>query len=280
MPGQTRGSLSLTLAVMAALAFVSTSGDAAPRKPPQGGSGGWEDHFTGSKLSKRWQVSSWWAPGYIPDNHEGFYEAENVSLQNGYLVLRLNQEIGPVDNNPAGVISHGAHVTTRQKYGYGTYEWRMRMSSTAATPTDPGTPVSGSVSAGFNYVNNSETEIDFEFGAHLLDDPRFPDTLYMVNWHNLDPSDGPWETEETYTAKSIPGLNNEFKTYKFVWEPGRITFYVDDVWQAEHTTTVPSAPAYFMINHWGTNNPLWGGTATIGVERYFYVDWVRFTPAP
>jgi len=35
-----------------------------------------------------------------------------------------------------------------------------------------------------------------------------------------------------------------------------------------------------MINHWGTNNPLWGGTATIGVERYFYVDWVRFTPAP
>jgi len=167
--------------MLTAVAFLAASGDAAPRKPPRGRSGGWEDHFTGSKLSKQWQVSSWWAPGYLPDNHEGFYEAENVSLQSGYLVLRLNQEIGPVDSNEAGVISHGAHVTTKKKYGYGTYEWRMRMSSTAATPNGPGTPVSGSVSAGFNYVNNSETEIDFEFGAHLLTDPFFPDTLYMVN---------------------------------------------------------------------------------------------------
>jgi hypothetical protein len=33
-----------------------------------------------------------------------------------------------------------------------------------------------------------------------------------------------------------------------------------------------------MINHWGTDNTFWGGLATFGVDRFFYVDWVRFTP--
>jgi hypothetical protein len=35
-----------------------------------------------------------------------------------------------------------------------------------------------------------------------------------------------------------------------------------------------------MINHRGTNSDLgnFGGPATLGVDRYFYIDWVRFTP--
>ena len=48
--------------------------------------------------------------------------------------------------------------------------------------------------------------------------------------------------------------------------------------QAVHKTNVPKAPAYFMINHWGTGSPNWGGAATVGVPRYFYVDWVSYTP--
>lgn len=239
-----------------------------------GGGGPWQEDFSGPLDGKKWVISSWFAPGYLPGNHQGYYETENVSLQGGYLVMRLWQEPGEVDGNPDGVISHGAHVTTKQKYGYGTYEWRMRMSSTATSPAGAGTPVSGSVSAGFSYVNNSETEIDYEFGAHL------PDTLYMVNWYNTNPATGPFDEHVTYTALPLSDISDAFHTYKFVWEPGRITFYVDDVVQAVHTTDVPSAPALFMINHWGTNNPNWGGPATFGVDRYFYIDWVRFTPQP
>ena len=33
-----------------------------------------------------------------------------------------------------------------------------------------------------------------------------------------------------------------------------------------------------MINHWGTNSDGWGGPATPGVSRYFYVDSVSYTP--
>jgi endo-1,3-1,4-beta-glycanase ExoK len=234
--------------------------------------GAWEEQFNVPLSGKKWTISDWFAPGYRPGEHQGYYESGNVLVAGGYLVMRLWQEPGSVDGNPDGVISHGAHIATKQKYGYGTYEWRMRMSSTATSPAGAGDPVSGSVSAGFSYVNNSETEIDFEFGGHA------PDTLSMGNWHNTDPATGPFDDQATFTSAPLSDISDAFHTYKFVWEPGRISFYVDNALQAVHTTNVPSAPSYFMINHWGTDNPFWGGLATLGVDRYFYVDWVRFTP--
>ena len=57
-----------------------------------------------------------------------------------------------------------------------------------------------------------------------------------------------------------------------------MTFYIDDVFQTSHVTNIPRAPAHFMINHWGTNNPFWGGEATVGPTRYYYVDWASYTP--
>lgn len=234
--------------------------------------GGWEEHFNGPLSSKKWTVSDWFAPGYRPGEHQGYYESDNVFVQDGYLVMRLWQEAGSVDGNPDGVLSHGAHIATKQKYGYGTYEWRMRMSSTATSPAGAGDPVSGSVSAGFTYVNNSQTEIDFEFGGHLAD------TLYMANWYNTNPATGPFDDQMTFSTAPLSDISDAFHTYKFVWEPGQISYYVDDALQAVHTTDVPSASSTFMINHWGTDNPFWGGVATLGVDRYFYVDWVRFTP--
>lgn len=263
-------SLAKLVALVSAATLLLSAQD--PGKGKGNGGGAWEEHFNSPPNRKKWTISSGFAPGYIPGTHQGFYETENVLVQDGYLVMRLWQEPGAVDGNPDGVISHGAHLATRQKYGYGTYEWRMRMSSTATSPAAAGEPVSGGVSSGFAYVNNSATEIDFEFGGHQFD------TLYMVNWHNPDPATGPFDEHQTYSTLPLEDISDAFHTYKFVWEPGRISFYVDDELLAVHTTDVPTAPAYFMINHWGTDSPFWGGLATFGVDRYFYVDWVRFTP--
>jgi beta-glucanase (GH16 family) len=272
----TRNSSWMKLAVlMSAAALLSSAQEPGKGKGNGGGgAGAWEEHFNGPLNKGKWAVSNGFAPGYLSGNHQGFYESENVLVQDGCLVMRLWQEPGDVEGNPDGVLSHGAHLATKQKCGYGTYEWRMRMSSTATSPAGAGEPVSGSVSAGFVYVNNSEAEIDFEFGGHLAD------TLYMVNWHNPDPATGPFDDQMTHSIASLADISDAFHTYKFVWEPGRISYFVDDALQAVHTTDVPSAPAPFMINHWGTNNPFWGGFATFDVDRYFYVDWVRFTPLP
>jgi endo-1,3-1,4-beta-glycanase ExoK len=245
---------------------------------------GWQEDFgSGSLDEARWIILDEQSPRYIPDKHIGYYEAGHVRLEDGYLSMLLTQERGIVDSNENGVISRGALIFTNETYGYGTYEWRMRTSSTAASPNESGAcgprDISGSVSAGFIYVNNSETEIDFEVAGHR------PDLLYMVNWNNTDPATDPESSESmasTIVDSAILPLDeswcSNFRTYRFVWEEGLISFYVDDVWQAEHTVNVPTAPAHLMISHWGTSKRDWGGKATIGTARYFYVDWVRYTP--
>jgi len=256
---------------------------------PRGGEA-WEEYFDGNTLDEsRWTIEAWdradlqfGAPGYIPDSHIGYYLSQHVDLDSGYLRLKLDQEKLPPDEaGNVWVVSSGALIFTKETYGYGTYEWVMRMSSTSDTPLGPGSPLPGSVSAGFIYVNNSETEIDFEFSGHFLQDadPANDETLYMVNWHNADPSRDPKGSETTVHTETVIGLNQRFYTYKFVWEEGRITFYVDGDEQITHTTNVPSAPAHFMINHWGTNNPVgFGGQATLETPRYSFVDRVRYTP--
>lgn len=233
---------------------------------------GWQDNFSGSALdTTRWINANERAPGYIPEKHIGYYDPNHVWLQDGYLVIRLTQGDGTVDGVP-GAVSQGGLIYTKDTYGYGAYEWNVRMSSTATEPLGEGAPVSGSVSAGFNYINNSQTEIDFEFSGHL------PGWLWMVNWYNTNPATGPFDSQHTYTSAPVSDITSAFHTYKFVWERRKITFYIDDIFQTSHVTDVPSARAYFMINHWGTDNPWWGGEASVGPARYFYVDWVKYTP--
>ena len=255
---------------------LSASGWAAPPKrpspPPAQGCSAWQDDFSSRKLdSKRWVVANGQAPGYITGSHIGYYQPDHVSVQNGFLKILLTQETGLVDGSN-GYISRGGLIYTKATCGYGTYEWTMRMSSTSSTPNGSGAWVSGSVSAGFLYVNNSETEIDFEYSA------RSPEDVWAVNWLNTDPRHDPTPSMEAADTTSLLDATAVFHTYKFIWAPGVITFYIDDVQVAQHTTHVPIAPAYFMINHWGTNSDGWGGPATPGVSRYFYVDSVSYTP--
>jgi beta-glucanase (GH16 family) len=257
------------------LLCIAARGWAAPAKrpsPPAQGCAAWQDDFSSRRLdSKRWVVANGQAPGYTAGNHIGYYQPDHVSVENGFLKILLTQETGLVDGSD-GYISRGGLVYTKATCGYGTYEWTMRMSSTSSTPNGSGAWVSGSVSAGFLYVNNSETEIDFEYSA------LSPDYIWTVNWLNTNSHRDPTEAMETADAIELLDATTTFHTYKFVWAPGVITFYVDDVQVAQHTTNVPSSPAYFMINHWGTNSPYWGGPATPGVNRYFYVDSVSYTP--
>ncbi len=263
----------LGLSLLALIIAAATTALAVPGNRHKHTCSTWQDDFSGTQLDlSLWVIPSGQAPGYIPGQHIGYYQPDHVSVGGGFLSMLLTQEIGSVDTNPAGVVSRGALIYTQMKCGYGTYEWTMRMSSTAGSPAEPGYPASGSVSAGFIYVNNSQTEIDFEFSG------QNSDTVYAVNWLNPTPSSDPTPADETFTAVSPFDSTSAFHTYRFVWEPGMISFFIDGILQAQHTTNVPTAPAYFMINHWGSDSPNWGGPATLGTARYFYVDRVSYTP--
>lgn len=259
------------IAVLVSLFFwVLVSGSAAQAAQT---CAAWQDDFnTGQLNPSRWTIGVGQAPGYIPNLHLGNYLLSNVSLSGGMLSLALTQQLGTVDGNPSGILSHGGIIYTNIACGYGTYEWRMRMSSTGNCPICAGFPVSGSVSAGFIYVNNSQTEIDIEFTATDVAD------IYQTNWLNPNPKKDPTSANATSTGTYEPDATSTFHTYKFVWAPGTVTYYIDGNVTAVHTTNVPKASAYFMINHWGTDSLYWGGYATLGTPRYLYVSHASYTP--
>ena len=250
-------------------------GSSPALKPPHRSCRPWVDSFaTGQLDMSRWAVASGPAPGYVPSQHIGYFEPGNVSVESSLLSISLTQVSGPVDTNPSGVISYGGMIYTNEACGYGTYTLVMRMSSEAFCATCAGSAVSGAVSAGFLYANNSETEIDFEFSATT------PREIWTANWLNTNPGADPTSgmvTSSGVVPAALP--SSGFHTYKFVWAPARISFYLDGALVSVHTSNIPSAPARFMLTHWGANSA-WGGQAILGIMRYFYIKSASFAPAP
>jgi beta-glucanase (GH16 family) len=243
-----------------------------------GGDTGWVEQFNDSIdgiIARGWRIehtatpeSQFGVPGVGLASKT--FDSANVTVLPAEGVLRLKLSIAA--DSAGGLHSSGGLVYTAGKYGYGTYEWCARMSSTATTPGGSGVPVPGGVSANFTYVNDSETEIDFEF-AHASDSSgRFGPWLYMVNWRNLTP---------THTALwnlDPPGpYHTGFMTYRFVWTRNYIDYYVNGNLLRTHVQNIPRSSAHIMANHWGTNSSSFGGPASVG-DRYFYLDWFRYTP--
>jgi len=258
----------------------------------QSGCAAWADNFDGGLDGvtldlTRWQIVSGRAPGAFDDYvYTSTFDPGNVSVEGGYLKLRLTQGF-------VGLwLSSGALIRTVDACGYGTYEWRMRMGSQTNGPSSTGVNLSGGVSAGLTFWNNSQNEIVFEHSAHTATPPSLsPKSIWFVNFLNKDPANrdpiecdtqdppSPTNCEGTVTEYGLEDVYNNFHVYRFVWAPGSITFYVDDMVNPKkvHTTNVPTVPGQFLISYFGRNFANWGGLATDGT-RYFFVDRVSFTP--
>jgi endo-1,3-1,4-beta-glycanase ExoK len=227
-----------------------------PPPPPPVGTPTVYETFASGVVPPGWTVSTWSAP------QGGRFMANMATFDKGMLCLALDQIRNP-DNSISSV---GGEITYNTLCGFGTYEWVAKASSSSNDPNVPGVPLSGSVTGLFNFVNESETEIDLEVEGCR------PTILHTTNWNTTA---GNQTTQTTHSEN----LNNQFHSYKFVWKSGIIQFYFDGVLVATHTNRVPSAPAYPMINHWGTNNPNWGGLASTTVgRRYLFVKSFSFTP--
>jgi endo-1,3-1,4-beta-glycanase ExoK len=220
-------------------------------------------------LGKDWRIATWQSPDSKPGLNHGIYVPENVDFVDGVLRLKVDQTPGP-----DGVTSKGAAVWTRAKYGYGTYEFVMRMASESPTPNGPGKSHSGTISSAFLYFQNSETEMDIEFLGNK-------NSIWATNWHNLNLNAQPGYTADVRTTDEVrnASLSSRFHDYKLVWEPGSVKWYIDGVLVANHHTNVPVAPAYIILQIRGTNSDQWGGKATLNVTRYAYIKSIRFYPA-
>jgi hypothetical protein len=239
----------------------SLSGGYTYTSASSGGSGGsgvpagatfYDDFSKGSLDTSKWIPSNWGAPG------GGSFVPSYLDFSTGMLRIKLTQ-------TSSGSV--GGELQSKNALGFGTYEWIMRASSTSSTPTGSGHTVSGQISSGFIYVNNSQTEID---SPEI--EGQNPGTLWWTSWTSVN--------TKQYTSTQAPFAPEQgFHSYKCVWTETSINFYVDGALVSTHTGVVPQTPAYAMINHWGTNSTGWGGLATPNITRYMFVRSFSFVPA-
>ena len=192
-------------------------------------------NFQFSEFGRQWTTDSGGAPG------PGSFSPSHVTPSSMGITLTLTE-------TSSGSIV-GGEVRTLDRYGYGTYQWTETVSQV----------VSGQVSAGFLYYNNSTTEIDFEQEGNL------PSTFWLSNWTSVSTHEASPVCCYAATATHV---------MRMLWNPGEIDYYIDGALVAVHTQYVPSVAAYFIFNFWGTNSVNWGGLITPGT-RYFTIT--RFT---
>lgn len=221
------------------------------------------DFSTGTLNLNDWVVSTWTAPGNNATN-KGVFSAEHVFFDGGALCFALTQ----VKQPDGTFLSTGSEIATKRQFQYGTFEWVMRASSTAGTPTQAGSVASGAISGCFVYRTAAQTEIDVEVESN-----ERSNLTQFTSWVG---ESNPNQT--TAVSQTTWEPHEAFFTYKIKWMPGKIEFYRDNVLVATHTKVVPTLAAAVMINHWGTNNPNWGGVASPNVTRYMWVKSFKYTP--
>jgi beta-glucanase (GH16 family) len=226
------------------------------------------DNFSAGKLdTSKWEVATYKSPDSKLGLNSGVYVPETLYFSRGMLCIKVTQQKGGPDN----ILSYGGAIISKERFGFGTYEFVMRMSSTSATPDGLGTTVSGAISSGFVFYNNSESEIDLEFLGN-------EDAIWITNWQNANPKNDPSDKMKQTDKISNRFLAADFHKYKLVWSPTSVKAYIDGTLVASHTEHIPQSPAYIILQHRGTNSNDWGGMATVGVTRYMYVKSVNFTP--
>jgi glycosyl hydrolase family 16 len=195
-----------------------------------------------------WETHNGSAPpvGNVNGN-VGTFDPMNVSV-GSELVLSLTQT-----QNGSQILSSGSEVMTKQTFSYGTFEFASRVDNV----------LSGSDSSGFLYAPNSSTEIDMEQVGNK------PDAVDCTNWKGVA------DFQDTEITGFHQGNSHDFK---IVWASTHVDWYVDGQLVVSHTQAVPSAPAPFLFNMWGTNKSTWGGMATIGPTRYMYISNFKYTP--
>lgn len=230
------------------------------------GSEALRENFSEGLAPDRWTISTWTAPKDSPVNKASF-SSDYVEVKDGILRLKLTQ----TKMEDGTIVSVGGEIRSKQTFGYGTYEFTMKASSNSPNPNEDGEPFSGSITGAFIFKDKSQTEIDIEVEG-------LKERSYLT-------STSTWVNEDMVETQKIPPSlgtirhpHQGFHDYKIEWEPNIVKFYRNGMLIATHVNVVPKDPGTFLFNHWGTNDPKWGGVGTPGVDRYMFVKSFSFTP--
>lgn len=200
----------------------------------------------------RWYISDGWTNG----RHQNcFWSRRSVSLTDGTLNLTYLPSANESDPHLCG------EVQTRDRFGFGTYEARMRTDHRQ----------SGLNAAFFTYIGPvhgvPHDEIDVEI---LTRSPGKMQVNTFVDGKAVNPDLVPLPAEADTT----------FQTFVFQWEPDRIRWFVDGRMVYEMTEAIPQQPQKIYFSHWSTDTLTdWMGPFTTPERPLtMMIDWLAFTP--
>jgi endo-1,3-1,4-beta-glycanase ExoK len=207
--------------------------------------------------TQRWYVSDGWANGA---HQNCVWSSSQVSAADGMLKVGF----APVPKQDRQYSC--GEIQTKQAYGYGTYEARLK------TPAG-----SGLNAAFFTYIgpqqNKPHDEIDFEI---LLKDTSIVETTTFVNGKS---GDGKVGSGQKHTLPHPS--DSDFIIYAMTWEPNEIRYYINGelVRTMTDKATIPSNPQRIFFSLWGSDTLTdWmGAMAPQAGPIAMQVDWVAFT---
>ncbi len=198
-----------------------------------------------------WYVSDGWNNGA---HQNCTWSKRQVGLENGELTLGFQQQQTKDRQYVCG------EIQTKARYGYGTYEVRMK----AATG-------SGLNSAFFTYIGPTDKkpwdEIDFEVLGKNTGEVQ---VNQYINGKGKN---------EKLTAVS-GGADKGFNDYAFIWEPNRLRFFVNGQMVQEVTdpAKIPTNAQKIFLSLWGTDTlKQWMGPFSYNGPATMTIDRVAFT---
>lgn len=199
-----------------------------------------------------WAVDRPWDCTIVPNEEEQLYLPDNVSVENGALILEARQEqLGDYQYTSGMITSHAGF-----SFQYGYVEVRARFPAGQGfwpafwlLPTDGSWP----------------PEIDV-----LEINGQEPNTVIFSN-HYLENGD--------HQSKSMPyagpDFSADFHTFGVLWQPDKLTWYVDEIELYSTTVGVPSQPMFLVatLAVGGT----WFGSPDSSTEfpGQYVIDYIR-----
>lgn len=226
-PTCTTGISRKTLILGAAALFVAIIGDSAVSQAQEKATGkSFVETF--DRLNRdRWYVSDGWANG---DHQNCTWSKSQVKVADGVLRLGFQKETLKNRDHVCG------EVQTNQRFGYGTYEIRMKAAAGSGLNT-----------GFFSYIGpvhkEPHDEIDFEV---LGKDPSKVQINQYVNGKSVG---------DAKLVEVPGGADQDFHDYAFVWEKDSIRWYVDGklVGEATDPAKLPSHAPKIYVSLWGTD---------------------------
>lgn len=185
------------------------------------------------------------------------WRKQNAVFAGGKVALRIDDDGCP--ERCSGRPYASGELQSKDKYGYGRYEARMK-------PAKLNGAMTGSI---FTYNDQPQDEIDIEF---IGKDP----TIFQSNYFTDGVGHHGRDIQLGYDA------TQSFHDYAFEWRPGSITWFVDGkpVHREDGSRgPLPQAAGAFILNFWpGNTVESWLGPLEYEKPVQAEYEWVRFTP--